>query len=35
MVRAVSLSLPANAQWAEAGRGLMRAELGADFGYTP
>jgi hypothetical protein len=35
MVRAVSLSLPAEARWAEAGRELMRAELGADFGYTP
>ena len=35
MVRAVSLSLPADAQWAEAGREFMRAELGADFGYTP
>jgi phenylpropionate dioxygenase-like ring-hydroxylating dioxygenase large terminal subunit len=35
MIRAVSLSLPAEARWAEAGRELMRAELGADFGYTP
>jgi phthalate 4,5-dioxygenase oxygenase subunit len=35
MVRAVSLSLPAEARWAEAGRELMQARLGADFGYTP
>ena len=35
MVRAVSLSLPAEARWAEAGRELMQATLGADFGYTP
>lgn len=35
MVRAVSLNLPTDVQWAEAGRDLMRAKLGDDFGYTP
>jgi len=35
MVRAVSLTLPAGVAWHEAGRDLMTARLGADFGYTP
>ena len=35
MVRAVSLSLPPDVPWAQAGRELMGARLGADFGYTP
>ena len=33
MVRAVSLSLPESASWADCGREHMRAQLGADFGY--
>jgi len=33
MVRAVSLSLPESASWADSGREHMRARLGADFGY--
>jgi nitrite reductase/ring-hydroxylating ferredoxin subunit len=33
MVRAVSLSLPESASWADTGREHMRARLGADFGY--
>jgi phthalate 4,5-dioxygenase oxygenase subunit len=33
MVRAVSLSLPESASWADSGREHMRAKLGADFGY--
>jgi phthalate 4,5-dioxygenase oxygenase subunit len=33
MVRAVSLTLPENASWADSGREHMRARLGADFGY--
>ena len=35
MVRSVSLHLPRAADWTEAGAAFMRAELGADFGYTP
>jgi hypothetical protein len=35
MVRAVSLKLPAGTKWSDAGRELMTAKLGADFGYTP
>ena len=35
MVRAVSLHLPADVAWAEAGSPFMRAKLGADFGYAP
>jgi hypothetical protein len=35
MVRAVSLSLPPDVPWAQAGRELMGARLGADLGYTP
>jgi nitrite reductase/ring-hydroxylating ferredoxin subunit len=33
MVRAVSLTLPESASWADSGREHMRARLGADFGY--
>lgn len=33
MVRAVSLKLPEEQRWADAGREYMRAELGKDFGY--
>ena len=33
MVRAVSLRLPPEERWADAGARFMRAELGADFGY--
>jgi phenylpropionate dioxygenase-like ring-hydroxylating dioxygenase large terminal subunit len=35
MVRAVSLTVPAGESWNESGQELMRARLGADFGYTP
>ncbi len=35
MVRAVSLTLPAEADWLDAGAEHMRARLGADFGYAP
>ncbi|HQT80160.1 MAG TPA: Rieske 2Fe-2S domain-containing protein [Rhodopila sp.] len=35
MVRAVSLTLPEGTEWLEAGRDVMRARLGADFGYQP
>ena len=35
MVRSVSLHLPMAADWSETGGEFMRAELGADFGYTP
>lgn len=35
MVRSVSLHLPTDAAWSEAGASFMRAELGADFGYAP
>jgi phthalate 4,5-dioxygenase len=35
MVRAVSLTVPAGESWSESGHELMRARLGADFGYTP
>ena len=33
MVRAVSLQLPMDQTWSEAGAQFMRAELGTDFGY--
>lgn len=33
MVRAISMHLPADADWADAGAEPMRARLGADFGY--
>ena len=33
MVRAVSLRLPPEDAWADAGAEFMRAQLGADFGY--
>jgi phthalate 4,5-dioxygenase oxygenase subunit len=33
MVRAVSLRLPPEDAWADAGAEFMRARLGADFGY--
>lgn len=35
MVRAVSLTLPANADWSQTGEAAMRAELGKGFGYQP
>ena len=35
MVRAVSLTLPADADWEEAGQEHMTAVLGKDFGYAP
>lgn len=35
MVRAVSLRLPPEATWSEAGSDFMRARLGSDFGYSP
>lgn len=35
MLRAVSLTIPADADWAELGREHMQAELGKGFGYTP
>jgi len=35
MARAVSLHLPTEAVWSEAGAEHMRAELGKDFGYAP
>ncbi len=35
MVRAVSLTLPAEADWQEAGAEHMTARLGKDFGYSP
>jgi hypothetical protein len=35
MIRAVSLTVPAGSSWSESGLELMRARLGADFGYTP
>lgn len=35
MVRAISMTLPADADWMEAGAGPMTAELGKDFGYDP
>jgi phenylpropionate dioxygenase-like ring-hydroxylating dioxygenase large terminal subunit len=35
MVRAVSVHLPADADWATACEPFMRAELGAGFGYAP
>ena len=33
MARAVSLQLPMDQAWADAGAPFMRARLGADFGY--
>lgn len=35
MVRSVSLHLPVEESWSDAGASFMRAELGADFGYAP
>lgn len=35
MVRAVSLTLPADAEWEEAGQEDMTAVVGKDFGYAP
>ncbi len=35
MVRAVSITLPAGADWLAAGREHMQARLGQDFGYQP
>jgi phthalate 4,5-dioxygenase oxygenase subunit len=35
MVRAISITIPAGADWSELGREYMRAELGKGFGYTP
>ncbi|MBU2289400.1 MAG: Rieske 2Fe-2S domain-containing protein [Gammaproteobacteria bacterium] len=35
MVRAISITIPAGADWAELGRDFMKAELGKGFGYTP
>ena len=33
VVRALSLTLPDGARWAEAGRPFMKARLGSGFGY--
>jgi hypothetical protein len=33
MVRAVSLRLPQEEQWADVGAPFMKARLGTDFGY--
>jgi phenylpropionate dioxygenase-like ring-hydroxylating dioxygenase large terminal subunit len=35
MVRAISITIPAGAAWADLGREYMKAELGKGFGYTP
>jgi phthalate 4,5-dioxygenase len=35
MVRAISMTLPADADWQEAGSEPMTARVGKDFGYTP
>ena len=35
MVRALSLTLPKQSDWADEGASFMKAEMGADFGYTP
>jgi phthalate 4,5-dioxygenase len=35
MWRAISITVPAGADWQQAGGDFMRAKLGADFGYTP
>ena len=35
MVRAVSLRLPVEADWATDGDAYMTARIGADFGYAP
>jgi hypothetical protein len=35
MVRLVSLHLPMDKNWADAGEGFIRAELGADLGDAP
>ncbi|MDX3906793.1 MAG: Rieske 2Fe-2S domain-containing protein [Pigmentiphaga sp.] len=35
MVRAISITIPAGADWAESGGDFMRARLGSGFGYTP
>lgn len=35
MVRAVSITIPAGADWREHGRDHLKAELGKGFGYTP
>ncbi|MBS0407343.1 MAG: Rieske 2Fe-2S domain-containing protein [Proteobacteria bacterium] len=35
MVRAISLTIPVGADWAELGRDYMKAEVGKGFGYKP
>ncbi|GAA0530500.1 Rieske 2Fe-2S domain-containing protein [Pigmentiphaga sp. GD03639] len=35
MLRAISVTIPEGSDWMAAGRDLMRARLGEDFGYTP
>ncbi len=35
LMRAISITIPAGADWMDAGREFMRAEPGKDLGYQP